>query len=1676
MRMPLRLVVLLGLACSAMSCRPQTVVVTVTVPVAPTAPAATVVASQPSDPERLPPVAFAPISPLSAHPPEYDAALLEATRAEAERRYDAAVTALEKARSLRDTELVRQELDRLRALQARHAAAQTTVRDIQALIDRGQLDQADQLLVKALREYGSTDEAETLQRLKRQTDALLAAQARDAAARREQLRQQATAALNETNYRAALLALDQYLATGDDPPLRQRRDELQVRLSRYDQARERGLQLQRDPQQLELALAQFEEAAQAWDTPQVRQDISRCRLALQARRDRLAVAEFELRGDVGQPLLGRTLADELLPAFRGRFDLVERSQLAAVVRELKLEQFLLASDPQARADVGRMANVRFLVVGSITPLPAIAVHARLIDLRSGLIVQTARLVTPTPQEALRRAPELARLLLMTDQEQLAWEQQQWQQAAPSPVVAVGTLPPPPEFQPEAIPAPVVGWSPRPPAFGNFSFQQVLQLPEQPAGATFTASLATSVNRAFRDRLLAVEIELGDQLFRRGHFREAHHHYQIALNLAPQHTDILIRIHRCQPHLPPPVAVAPSPPPRAAVVNFQVGGDPRLLPPALSGWLAENFAPYLSPPLEVVDRGELYWYMGRLGLTIQDLDFDLDARLWLGRALGIRYLILGAIQNLPNGRISLLAVMVDTEFGTMAGRGEVLLRSPVEIKPALPVLAHLTLLPPAQRLLRQEQLLAEQDQFWEARQAIGQQRFTFAIEILTRLRRQHPFDLRFAVELQRAEDLQRQWAWEQARQQELARQQALAAEQARRQAELALAAEQARLRVLQQSPPPPAWGQQRLQAQEQLVVQARLAIQGRNFAIGIQLLESAVALHPAEDLIRELAEVRAQQAAAERQAAEELSREHWARRRQQEELERRAQWQAARQAQADAEAARRAAQAQADQAAYVRLLDEAQRQAAQNNWDAAVSMLQTARQLRRTDEVDRLLQQALMEQAKAAVRREDAARAAALERQLAEEQARRRQAEEEARRNWQLYEQALAAAQAALDQQHYSLALAKFEEAGKLYRTDAVSAGLRTAQLKLQEQAEADRRAKAEAEKQRRRQAELEQRLTEARQAENQKNWPAALAAAAQALELQPDHVEAQALLSRVKLAQEQAETQARLQQAEADRQARVKELVQLARTAAAAKQFDASELYLQQALAASPGDAQIVALKRQLDALRQADADAKARAAAVAKREAERQAAAGQVGSRPQASDSTPDPLAALLSDSRNALAAGQLDQAEQLLTQALRQAPADPRVGQLQRELQQARRRLREQQAQAQAAAKEKEEQAKRERFQTAMNAGRKALQEEKLEVALKHFQDAVAIYPGDSSAQLHLGMTEKRIAAKAEAEKLAKEHEAKRQAKEEADRGRREEMEQRQKAEAEAKAKAEAERRVKEEAEKKRAMLVQLVARGNSLVAAKKYQEALQAYEEAAKLDPENVDLQKRIAAVRQAAAEAKAEAERAGRIATLLAEGQTALQAKQLEAAREKFQEVLKLQPGHPAARASLQAIERALAAPTAPLPTTPSATRPTGPTSPRRELPTRPTSPAEPMPTRASPPTIPVPTRPTLPADARLEHGRLFQAGAAAERQRQWEAALNAYQQALRLQPADPATQAAVRRVEFRLLLGRGQKLLADQKFDEAAEAFEAALKLMPNQPEALRLLKQAREKKAEPPPR
>jgi len=70
------------------------------------------------------------------------------------------------------------------------------------------------------------------------------------------------------------------------------------------------------------------------------------------RRDRVAVADFEVINDIGVQRAGHAIAEELIGHFRPKFDVVETSQSNKLLDDLKISQTDLADDEGNRSEFG----------------------------------------------------------------------------------------------------------------------------------------------------------------------------------------------------------------------------------------------------------------------------------------------------------------------------------------------------------------------------------------------------------------------------------------------------------------------------------------------------------------------------------------------------------------------------------------------------------------------------------------------------------------------------------------------------------------------------------------------------------------------------------------------------------------------------------------------------------------------------------------------------------------------------------------------------------------------------------------------------------------------------------------------------------------------------------------------------------------------------------------------------------------------------------------------------------------------------------------------------------------------------------------------------------------------------------------------------------------------------
>jgi tetratricopeptide (TPR) repeat protein len=1561
----------------------------------------------------------------------YDASLMQALDLLAQKKQTEALAALTAAKQAAqdagrpngDIEQIQHEIDRLKESMARQAVAETTAQSIRAVLDDGRPVEAAQLASQALAQYGGSDSADELLKLKHEADALAGAQT-GAADQRRKARAEAEAALEAKNLRAAAVALEQVLQQGDDAELKKQLDDIRDRLSRYDDNRRRAEELRRDPSSMEEAVAALQDAQKAWDTFEVQQQIAEYTLALQNRRDRLSVADFEVRGDVGLADAGRTLADELLPAFKSRYDLMERGQLNKVVDELKLETVDLNGN-QNQAEVGRIAKLRYLVVGSVSRLGGVTVNARLVDVRSGLVVQTARASAPTAEDLLPLLPQMAAVLMMNDDQKLAYEQRLSQQvaAAPPPVLTEpAPLPPPPEVRPDdqPPPPPIVTAAPFAPPPGEIRPEDFQRLaPPPPPDRAPAIIVEERVDAPVRLRLRHVAVELGDNLFRRRRFREANVQFELALNLGSDRRDLELRIDRCRPFLPPPpppeiVVVAPPPPrPRIAILDLAVIGNPDVVPPTLGAWTADNLAPYFCPPYEVVDRETVCWYMNRLGLSLRDVLTDPIARRWLGRALGVRFFVLGDVRETAGFVVT--THLVDAECGYEYGWGSVHVQSPFELRLRLCELAAQTLLDPAERQRRQQEAefaererrrfaeLAEADRLralqesqnvpllvLEAQRLGDGGNLSVSIELLGRARRLRPDNIEVSVLFNRFNDRNRQREWEGDRNRDWERRQTVVAAVQQQQLALTRAAEEARLFAVQQAAARQAGDaqileQQRQQAYLQLQAQARLASQQQQFNQSVQLYQSALALRQTDDVYQALAQAQARAADAERQLAANVAAQQAAALQQQRDADLANARQQLLEDRRNLEArdqADRAARAARDQALYQRMLDDAQRQLANEQYNGAISSLQTARQMRRTDEVDRLLSQALVEQARATALKTNPAGQADLEQQLADERARREKAEAEAARNRDLYETSLKLAQKAFAAKDYGVAEAKYEEAGKVYNTDVVLTSLRTVRAAKAEDSAAVAAAQARRDAEAKKAVDF-QRLSDVGVAAlEQKQYDRAVKMLGEANQIKPDDVKVLTALTKANHEQADAANRAKREAEAAQQETAFHQFLNGGKANLAAKHYDAAVVSLKEAVRMKPADKDAAAALQTAESAH----------AETAKTE-EQQAQANR----------TADAYQKAMIDGRAALAAKQYDAAAASFGEAQKLAPGDASSAQFMKQAASAKAGAAA--LAAEAARKRADDQQRAAAVQKSLAESRAAMAARDLETARKAVTSAAEKAPNDAEVKKSLADLQTALTAK----------------------------------------------KAEEAARQQRADHIQgLKKKGADAQAARRYDEAVQAFAEASQLAPTDVGLKDALNKAQNARADAQAVADqsaakktaeaRAAQVSQIVADARKALAKSDYDRAGKLLLDARRLAPNDPGMVKTQDDLAKA--------------SKETSDKIKKQH------------------------------DDYTLAMG----AGKAAVRKGDYQGAMNSYTEALRILPGDKEAATALqgaqqvkaaadagaarmaeeakRRGDFAKLMTQGQTAMNAKQYAAAAAAFTEALKLQPNDPTATRAQRDA----------
>jgi tetratricopeptide (TPR) repeat protein len=1026
----------------------------------------------------------------------YEAALLDAVDFLTQRKYLEALAALEKAQKCQDTGAVQREIDQVRAVLAEQDAASKAVRDFKIVLEDGKAEDAVRLVNEALAQHGGGDSAAELVRLKQQADAV-ATVGDEAAARLAKLKAEVDTGLADNNLRAAVVALEQALALRDDAGLAAKLQDVRDKLQTYDDNRAAAKELRTDPTRLEEGLACLNKAAAGWNTLQVRQEIDEFRLIMEKRRDRLAVADFEVCGDVGVPAAGQVVAEALMDRFKPRFDVVERSRLRRVLEELNIGTDELAQVGMG-SEVSRLAKVRYVVVGSVTPLAGVTVQARLVEASTGLVVQTARVSAPNTDALIPLLAQLAAVLQMTDEQRLAFEGKLAAESAEVKPVDAGPmdiLPPPPPAGEAVVAAPIITWSPRPAILGGLAIEDFAALPPRVATPSMPQAVDLVIRRndPRRNRLLRLALEIGDNLFRRGRPTEAQRHYSLAFTLAVPRREIALRLNACRDAAPPAVAVSAAPVrPRMAVLGFYLdapasptGWMPGMrrppepmhgmrrpaLPDASAGSMSPNigdlaadqFASYCGD-YELIDCGEVNWYMGRLGIKLRDLVRDPAARRCLAQALNTRFFVFGSIQQTASFDVN--TYLIDAEAGSRTGMGMIHVQDRRELRLRMHELIRQMGAKPGEQKKLQEQGNAAGRTLIEARRLLKANEPGRAAELL----RSVPVSIGQQSLLAEAMTKQRLAAFDEARRKESAERAASMRAAQKRREELAANLAQASRRATEGAKTRSEAERKQLQAQRE---------------------KAAVRLHEqAADVARARAENERRKRDVARQAQIDSARKR---------VEKHKDDCAA----SDAERGRTLAAH--DQALHDGFVKQA-KELIKKDPEAALAAAHSARRVKPT-----LQSATLVRQAQDALALADAQkRGAEAMRKLEEERKKREEAALQAKSNRDAYLDSLKKGDDAATAKKYTDALGHYQAALKLFRTDLVLSKLKSvSDIVVREKA-----ASAAKEAEAKRATQVKDLLGQGQKALAAKKYTQAVELFKQVRKLAPDNVEALAGLTR----------------------------------------------------------------------------------------------------------------------------------------------------------------------------------------------------------------------------------------------------------------------------------------------------------------------------------------------------------------------------------------------------------------------------------------------------------------------------------------------------------------------------------------------------------------------------------
>src|SRR5262249_34754163 len=217
---------------------------------------------------------------------------------------------------------------------------------------------------------------------------------------------------------------------------------------------------------------------------------------------------------------------------------------------------------------------------------------------------------------------------------------------------------------------------------------------------------------------------------------------------------------------------------------------------MGDWAAESLAAQFAPAYQVVDRGAVFWYMGRLGLTVRDVLFDTSARLCLAKALNVRYFAFGIVQQTASFNVT--THLIDAETGAKQSTGSIHVQDHQELKLRMAELAKQTRSEPAEQARLQQEAKESERIVNESRRLLKAGQAGQAVAVAPDGFKKDPTNVALRALVQQAEQQAQAAAAEQARQQAAVRGQAELAAAQRLQQELAHQAEAARQKAAEQA--------------------------------------------------------------------------------------------------------------------------------------------------------------------------------------------------------------------------------------------------------------------------------------------------------------------------------------------------------------------------------------------------------------------------------------------------------------------------------------------------------------------------------------------------------------------------------------------------------------------------------------------------------------------------------------------------------------------------------------------------------------------------------------------------------------------------------------------------------------------------------------------------------------